>query len=208
MPRMGIQQAKKEIKNKILFAPSWRQYLIGQLVDNRRTLRNEDFIKSDFFIKINNFLNSKELQSLLVENNLKLDFKLHPIFKEYSYHFKLENVPNVTMNFEKTVLEEYKLFITDFSSYQFDFVKLVRPVIYFLPDPVEMKAGIHSYRELDLKYEDAFGPLCTTSEELLEKLKKVVYNKFEVEEPYKNRMETFFSVSNDPAEAIYSAVIE
>ena len=49
MPRMGIQQAKKEIKNKILFAPSWRQYLIGQLVDNRRTLRNEDFIKSDFF---------------------------------------------------------------------------------------------------------------------------------------------------------------
>lgn len=208
MPRMGIQQAKKEIKNKILFAPSWRQYLIGQLVDNRRTLRNEDFIKSDFFIKINNFINSKELQSLLVENNLKLDFKLHPIFKEYSYHFKLENVPNVTMNFEKTVLEEYKLFITDFSSYQFDFVKLVRPVIYFLPDPVEMKAGIHSYRELDLKYEDAFGPLCTTSEELLEKLKKVVYNKFEVEEPYKNRMETFFSVSNDPAEAIYSAVIE
>lgn len=208
MPRMGIKTEEKEVKNKILFAPSWRQYLIGQLVNNRRVLRDEAFLQSDFFKEINNFLHSEKLQTLLEKNNLELDFKLHPIFKEYKKHFDVENVPRVTIDFEKTVLEEYKIFITDFSSYQFDFVRLVRPIIYFLPDPVEMKAGIHSYRELDLKYEDAFGPLCLTSDSLFEQLNNTVENNFAVEEPYKSRMENFFSISDDPCETIYNAVIK
>lgn len=208
MPRMGIQEEQVEVKNKILFAPSWRQYLIGQLVNNKRVLLDEQFLASDYFKEINTFLHSEELQKLLTENDLELDFKLHPIFKAYRTHFNVDDVPRVDINFDKTVLGEYKIFITDFSSYQFDYVKLVRPIVYFLPDPVEMRAGIHSYRKLDLKYEDAFGKLCLTSKELLDELKQIISSDFDVAVPYKERMENFFTVEGNPCDKIYSALIE
>lgn len=208
MPRMGLAEEKVEVKNKILFAPSWRQYLIGQMLDNQRVLLDKQFLASAYFKEINAFLHSEELQQLLVENDLELDFKLHPIFKSYRHHFDVDNVPRVDINFDKTVLGEYKIFITDFSSFQFDYVKYVRPIVYFLPDPVEMSAGIHSYRELDLKYEDAFGKLCLTSEELLDELKQIINGGFDVAEPYKERMENFFSVDGNPCDKIYSALME
>lgn len=208
MPRMAQKEESVQVKNKILFAPSWRQYLIGQLVDNKRVLLDEQFLNSDYFKEINTFLHSKELQKLLEENDLELDFKLHPIFKQYKKHFEVENVPRVDINFEKTILGEYKIFITDFSSYQFDYVKLVRPIVYFLPDPVEMRAGIHSYRSLDLKYEDAFGELCLTSEKLLEQLEDIINNGFNVREPFKSRMENFFNIDSDPCEKIYQEMIK
>ena len=208
MPRMAAKKEDAEVKNKILFAPSWRQYLIGQLVDNRRTLRSEEFLRSDYYIKINNFLHSEKLQNILQLYNLTLDFKLHPIFKAYKEFFKVDELDNINLDFDKTVLEEYKAFITDFSSYQFDFVRLVRPILYFLPDPLEMKAGIHSYRELDLKYEDAFGPLCLTEDELLQELQAFAANGFQTQEPYRNRMEAFFNISDDPSETIYKAVTD
>lgn len=207
MPRMSLQSNQKIIeKNKIIFAPSWRQYLIGQLVNNRRVLKDEEFVSSDFFKKINSFLHSENLQKLLEENNLELEFKLHPIFKEYRRHFNVDDLARVDINFDKIVLEEYKIFITDFSSYQFDFIKLNRPIIYFLPDEKEFKAGIHSYKSLDLKYEDAFGKLCLDSEELINELEKIIKNNYIVEEPYKSRMENFFVVDSDPCEKIYSLV--
>ena len=207
MPRMSIHQEEVQAKNKILLAPSWRQYLIGLLVNNRRALKTEEFLASDFFKEMNDFLHSSQLQEVLEKNSLELDFKLHPIFKEYRRHFKVEDVPHVDINFDKTILGEYKMFITDFSSYQFDFVKLNRPIIYFLPDKKEFKAGLHSYRDLDLKYENAFGKLCLNSQDLLTEMKNIIDRQFAVEEPYKSRMETFFTVDQDPCEKIYQEVI-
>ena len=129
MPRMGIEEKTSEVKNKILFAPSWRQYLIGLLINNKRTLLDSVFLNSGYFREINDFLHSEELQKLLEDSNMELEFKLHPIFKEYRKHFNVEDVPHVTINFDKIVLADYKVFITDFSSYQFDFVKYVRPIL-------------------------------------------------------------------------------
>ena len=207
MPRMGIKQEQVEVKNKILFAPSWRSYLIGPLKDNRRELKDKEFINSAFFNKINTFLHSQELQDLLEKYDLEFDFKLHPIFKEYRHHFDIDDVNRVDINFDKTILEEYKLFITDFSSFQFDFVQLNRPIVYFMPDKKEFDAGLHSYRELDLKHEDAFGKLCLDSQDLLDELKKIVENDFNIEEPYASRMQNFFTIAEDPCEKIYQSLM-
>ena len=206
MPRMGCHEEYKQAKNKILFAPSWRQYLIGQLINNRRILKDKEFLESDFYKQINEFLHSQELQEILTQNRLELDFKLHPIFKGYKQHFQIEEVPNIDINFEKTVLSEYKMFITDFSSYQFDYIHLGRPIIYFLPDLTEFKAGLHSYRELDLEYQNAFGKLCLNSTELLKEMERIIDNHFVPDDVYKVRMENFFTVADDPCEVIYKNV--
>ena len=115
MPRAINDENDNNPKNKILFAPSWRKYLIGPLINNERILREKDFINSSFYTKINNFINSKELQKLLKDNNLILDFKLHPIFKGYKDYFNTNDY--IKISFGETKLSEYNIFITDFSSY-------------------------------------------------------------------------------------------
>ena len=41
-------------------------------------------------------------------------------------------------------IEDYKMFITDFSSFVFDFACLCRPVLYFVPDYGQFKAGMNT----------------------------------------------------------------
>lgn len=208
MPRMELNLKNKITKNKILFAPSWRKYLIGDLIKNKRKLKKNEFINSNFYKEIYNFLNSDELNNYLKENNLKLDFKLHPIFKGYSNLFNLNNNENIELNFNKINIYEYKIFITDFSSFQFDFVKLKRPIIYFMPDMSEFKAGLHTYRELDLNYEDAFGKLCLTSNELIKEMKNITKNDYKLQKKYLDRMNNFFIEIKNPCEDIYNNLKE
>ncbi len=208
MPRMSLENNKIKQKNKILYAPSWRQYLIGNLVNNKRKLKTNIFLNSTYFKEIYAFLHSKELQEFLEKNDYKLDFKLHPIFKDYSHLFELRNVKNIEISFGKTKIEEYKIFITDFSSFQFDFVKLKRPIIYFVPDMVEFKAGLHTYRELDLKYEDAFGKLCLDSKDLLNEIKRIDKNNCKIDSKYLKRMDKFFLDIKNPCDEIYNELIK
>lgn len=208
MPRMGIEQENFTAENKILFAPSWRQYLIGQFIDNRRQLREQDFLNSIFYKEICAFLESNTLKKILLENNMRLDVKMHPIFKEYTHFFPIDEKSNIRLKYDDIHLSEYKLFITDFSSYQFDFIKLVRPVIYFLPDEKEFKAGLHSYQKLDLSYEDAFGPLCHEGAGLVTEIEKCIKGGCEVQTPFIERMTSFYTYSGNPLDNIYDALID
>lgn len=206
MPRMQKKNKLVEQKNKILFAPSWRQYLIGNLVKGKRDLKIREFLNSSFFKETYDLLHSKKLQSLLKTNHFTLDFKLHPIFKEYAKFYELEHVENVHMDFGETNIEEYKIFITDFSSFQFDFVLLKRPILYFVPDKVEFDAGLHTYRELDLEHKDAFGNLYTKAEALLEELSSLIQQGCKPNKKYEKRMEEFFLLINNPCEKIYRSL--
>ena len=152
-------------------------------------------------------MRAKIYNSILKENNLELEFKLHPIFKEYQHLFNIKNA-NISLNFDKTIISEYKIFITDFSSFQFDFVKLKIPIIYFMPDMTEFKAGLHTYKNLDLKYEDAFGNLCLTSEELIKEMKKITKNNYNADRKYLDRMNSFFLDIDNSTEKIYKDIKE
>ena len=192
MPRMDENREVIEPENKIIFAPSWREYLIGKSVNRRREINIDKFIKSKYYIEIMKFLQDERLLSKLKEKNMILDFKLHPIFEPYKQCFaEIEN-DNIIVSIGNTDLNKYKAFITDFSSFQFDFVKLKRPIIYFVPDMKEFKAGLHSYRELDLKYEDAFGKLCLNGNDLVDEIIKLIDNNFKMKPIYEKRMEEFF----------------
>ena len=140
MPRFDEENHISEPENKIIFAPSWRNYLIGKAVDRVRETDEDKFINSM------EFLTSKELLYVLEKNDIILDYKLHPIFEPYEKCFEKAKSKNVTVSIGGTDLSKCKAFITDFSSFQFDFVRLARPIIYFMPDILEFKAGLHSYR--------------------------------------------------------------
>lgn len=189
--------------NKILFAPSWRQYLTVVQSGAKWDLLESKLLKSDYYIKFMEFLSSEELHRILEENDLYLDVKLHPIIKDAKNLFNIE-CDRICLADETVDLEDYKIFITDFSSFVFDFVYLNRPILYFVPDMEQFKSGMNHYRELDLPFEDAFGHLVLEAEDAVNEVRRIVDNKYEAEPVYRQRMENFFYDEENYAEALYN----
>lgn len=210
MPRYSLKSEHKNkdnSKRKIIFAPSWRSNLTGPLVNGKRTLDVPNFISSSFYKGTQELLNSKELLKILEENDIIVDYKLHPNFKGYEEYFELKS-DRIKMSFGDIDLNDYDLFITDFSSFQFDFVNLHRPILYFIPDIVEFKAGLHTYKKLELSDDELFGPISYNSENLIKNIIDVIKNNYTVEQPYSQRMKEFFNIAENPCDAIYNALIK
>ena len=208
MPRYDrVDIDTKKAKNIILFAPSWRKYLISHKAGGGWTADKEKFVKSDFFKKTQEFLNSESLAKLLEENGWTLEFKLHPIFAPYKDCFDIQS-PSVSFA-DGRPIDEYKIFITDFSSFVYDFVYLNRAVVYFMPDLREFKAGMNDYRELDIPFENGFGELTQSQSELCLAIERVIENNGEAISPYKERSENFFfDKDRNSCDRIYNAITE
>lgn len=206
MPRLDDKPEEVKVENKIIFAPSWREYLIGKNIKRKRKINKKKFVDSKYYKETIKFLTNKKLLEKLKKENIILDYKLHPIFEPYIECFDDIINDNISVSIGNTQLGKYKAFITDFSSFQFDFVNLKRPITYFVPDMDEFKAGLHSYRELDLKYEDAFGKLCLTGDDLVNEVIKLIDNNFEMEPLYKERMENFFFKVDNRKDKLYEVL--
>ncbi len=207
MPRydfMDIESAKSE--KKILFAPTWRKYLIGVNSSGAFFATPDKFKNSVFFKETYDFLHSKELEECLEKNDWYLDFKLHPIFAEYASLYELDG-SRIRVADKSVDEKSYKIFITDFSSFCFDFVYLKKTMMYFVPDDEMFRAGMNDYRKLDLPLEEGFGPLAHKSEQAVEFLCELVNRGGEPENKYAERMNGFF-LHNDKncRDRIYEAI--
>lgn len=192
MPRFDfIDCSGTSEKNLILFAPSWRKYLVSLSGQGEWIPKGKDFLESDYYIRTNAFLHSSELERLLEENDWYLDFKLHPIFSCYSEYFSLDN-PRIRFASSDFSTGDYKAVITDYSSFVFDFVYLDRAVIYFLPDYIQFKAGLNDYRQLDIPFENGFGEFTQTAEEAAEAVRKIIENKGKALPEFQKRCSGFF----------------
>ena len=155
MYRLNTLDRNAVPEKKILFAPSWRQYLIGPDINGVWQPLPDVFVNSDYFKGISEFLNSEELERFLEKYDYALDFKLHPIFSCYKQYFEIKN-KRVRIIDASEKIEQYEKFITDFSSFMFDFLYLGRQVYSFIPDEMQFRCGMNSYREIEEESERAF----------------------------------------------------
>lgn len=210
MPRYSLMsRTAPDPKNRILFAPSWRTYLIGNLRDNNQGRQgvDEKILQSNYYKNILRFINSKKLADYLRKNNLDLDVKLHPIFYDvYRDLLKIDS-DRVHLASQSVNLTDYSLFITDFSSFSFDFVYLSRPMMYFVPDYLEFTSGMNHYRELDIPYEKAFGKLTTDPEKAVDEVIRIAENGFKPDEVYKKRMDNFFLPIDNCTQNVYNNIV-
>ena len=65
---------------------------------------------------------------------------------------------------------------------------------------------MNHYRELDLPFEEAFGPLVLDPESAVEEIKKAAENDFDLEPIYAERMRNFYYPLENCAEALYNEV--
>ncbi len=206
MPRFDLMHRNSNPDKKILYAPTWRKYLISETDDNNWEYNEEQFEKSVYYNKISEFLNSDELVSILEKSDFYLDFKLHPIFEPYAklFNIKNERVSCILGNIEN---DEYAIFVTDFSSFVFDFAYYERPIIYFVPDILEFKSGMNGYYKLDMPLEDAFGFYTNSPKEAALQLEKIIKNDCVAEPKYASKMHSFYYDLNDCSDKLYEALI-
>lgn len=206
MGRFELMNRGKKTIRRILFAPSWRNYLIGAKTDNRWNYTDDKFIKSDYFNNFNEFLNNPRLEEVLASNDVYLDVKLHPIFVPYKKYFDNDN-PHVKFVGDEVIDDEYSMYITDFSSYVFNFAYLNRCIMYYVPDWMQFISGMNQYRELDLPFEEAFGPLVTNDEDAIVEIEKAIKNNFSPDKLYMERMKHFFLPIENCREKLYKYLI-
>ena len=98
--------------------------------------------------------------------------------------------------------------ITDYSSIVFDSVYMNCPIIYFVPDYEQFRAGVsHNYRKLDLPLENGFGPFAQDAQSLLAYLEEYVNNGFVPKEPYASKMKDFFLYrDNNCCDRVYEGI--
>ena len=168
MPRYDCIDISQKPRKKILYAPTWRRYLIDRNEDD--WVCNEDqFENSIFYKSIMRFINDDRLDKALEAHGYTLDIQLHPIFKGYNSTIRTEarRVNLITDDINAT---DYEIFITDFSSFVFDFVYLSRKIMYFVPDYDLFKSGMNGYCRLDLPLEEGFGPFVQNEEDAVNQL--------------------------------------
>ena len=201
MPRYDYIDRNVIPKKKILFAPSWRGIFAARNSEGEWKINEGKFKTSNYYQKISEFLNSKKLEQLLKQYDFTLDFKPHPIVTGVTGIFELSTEGiNIVRDIK---IEEYAVYLTDFSSFTFDFVFLKRAIYYFVPDYDEFRSGINPYRELDLEFDKAFGSLTLTPDDALNELEKILSNNCIPENIYQKRMEEFFLPGNNHCKQLY-----
>ena len=186
-------------KKQILVMPTWRRYA-----------ENTRFKETDYFKTWSSFVNSKEINEILKENGFKLNFYLHPQFKDFFSSFKTDCSNIEILPFRKNDLQplirESSIFITDFSSLAFDFGYMERPVIYYQYDEEEYFKGHYIKGYFDYR-RDGFGPVCNTKEELLNSLHDIFDKQLVVDKQYRENKNRFFPIyDKDNCERIYLAI--
>lgn len=206
MPRYDRIDRSKAPKNKILFAPSWRNYLTQSITASKWSVTRTKIVGSDYYKKLSAFIESSRLQELLDKHDLHLELKLHPIIASATDLFEIKS-ERISLANSTVEITDYKMFITDFSSFVFDFACLNRPVMYFIPDYEQFKSGMGHYRDLDLPFAKAFGPLVLDVDSAINEFEKVCENNFVPEELYSNRMQNFYYPLENCSEKVYNYIV-
>ncbi|MBP3635037.1 MAG: CDP-glycerol glycerophosphotransferase family protein [Bacilli bacterium] len=206
LARFDYLYDSKVDKNAILFIPTWRRWLETK----------EQFEKSTYFKKINELINSKELENMLEKYNKVLYFYPHlstqkfiDCYKTNNKYIKILDTSNVDV---QELLKKGTLLITDFSSIFTDFAYMHKPIIYYQYDSEEFydkhfrKEDGKSY--FDFK-KDGFGPVVNNEADLLSQIEKYIKNDFKQQQEYTKKIDKFFLLRDkNNCQRIYKEIIK
>ena len=188
-----------EDRREIVFMPSWRRQY--------DQLKKHEFMQTDYFRSINEFLNDEQMLDYLHSKNYKLIFKPHRNVFKFLNAFDIPD--EVEVGIDKTYNEIFNhasLMITDYSSVAFDFAYLKKPLIYYHPDNDYHFDIDKSYFKYDSM---GFGPVTKTSDELKQHIMRLVENKCVMDEEYEKRVEEFFTyIDKNNSERVIDAILE
>ena len=104
--------------------------------------------------------------------------------------------------------EEYAIFITDFSSYVFDFAYLGRSILYFFPDYEELSSGMSDYRDYHLPFQGTSSRFADNAEDAAKCIRSMVRHRGKLNWIQCRRMKKlFYHRDHQARERIYHSLI-
>lgn len=172
-------------KKQILVMPTWRIYIRSR----------EDFLKSDYFVRWQSFLDNQKLLDQLEDGDTRLIFYVHYEMQKYADCFVSHSDRIVVAKFEdydvQTLLKESAVLVTDYSSVFFDFGYMRKPVVYYQFDEEAFfgkhyKKGYFDYRQM------GFGDVSICEEDAIVSVLRICQSGMLLAPKYLERIERFF----------------
>ncbi|WP_171823804.1 CDP-glycerol glycerophosphotransferase family protein, partial [Campylobacter coli] len=180
---------------QILVMPTWRKYLVGNVIPNSGSReRNNNFKESEYFQKWNLLLNSNTLQKLCEKYDYTIVFNPHPNIIPYLKDFNIPSYIKIA-NHNESLQELFcnsSLMITDYSSVAFEMAYLNKPMIYYQFDheeffKVQWQRGYFDYEK------NGFGPVVKDEEKLFKELENLLQNNCNSFGIYKDNIDSTFA---------------
>ncbi|WP_176541416.1 CDP-glycerol glycerophosphotransferase family protein [Bacillus sp. AFS076308] len=186
---------------EIFLMPTWRGWL--------DEIPEEEFVNTPYFKNYMEVLNSKKLHKILQDQNLKLNFFIHPKFKQYISNFTAtsNNIRIISFGEEKVneLLMSTSLLITDYSSVAWEVYYLKKPVIFFQFDIEDYNRLTGSYIDMD---EGLFGDRVFNSIDLINTIEHYVENNFSEKEAFASERSNYFKyIDNNNSERVYNGIV-
>jgi CDP-glycerol glycerophosphotransferase (TagB/SpsB family) len=188
LARWDVLEDKSKDYNEILLMPTWRNWL--------DEAEDSVFLESDYYKGYTELLSSERLQQILEKYNLKMNFYMHPKFKDFVDKFDSFGRIHIVQGEEplNELLMRCKLLITDYSSVSWDIFYMGKPVLFYQFD-YEMYNKIHS-SYIDMTTE-LFGDRSITLDGLCDDLERAIKMDFRLPYKYELMREGSFAYIDD-----------
>lgn len=175
--------------NEVLIMPTWRNWL--------DEAENSTFLHSDYYKNYSKLLESKRLNKLLEDNNLMVNFYIHPKFKDYIGNFDVTSKRMRLIPYGEEPLNELmmrcKLLITDYSSVCWDVYYMNKPILFYQFD-YDLYNKVHgSYINME---KDLFGYRSLTMDKLLDDFENAIKNNFKQPKEFEEMRESTFAFTD------------
>ncbi len=194
-----FDELESDNKRWLVFAPTWRPTLRGKGdKGDHSSGYNPKFKESRYFRMYNQVLTSDRFLETARRTGYKVKVFLHPRLAPQTVDFENNDVvEGLDSTKDMTYVEMMRqadLMVTDYSSVQYDFASMHKPVVYY-HDPT-----IPYWRVVEFDYENlGFGEICMNPQELEDVLCSYMENDCKLSDKYEKRISDFFLKPNGTA---------
>ena len=169
------------LKKEIVIIPTWRKALKTEI----------DMISSEYYERWNSLLNNNELIEYANKKGYNVVYKPHPNSLKFLDLFDTDDVVVDTTRRFHEILCESALMITDYSSVNFDFAYLEKPIIYY-------QYGDDGNFGKSLIDDDVctFGEIISEESDLVDKIKEYLDNECQMESHFVDKVHKFFKFTD------------
>ncbi len=209
LPRWDNLHSVSVKKNRVVVMPTWRYWF--NLKSKEQGDLTSDFMHSEYLRRWKEFLESKELNDMIVKQGLEVIFYPHRNMQSHLPDFKkVVKTKAILASWTEYDIQELmmssEMMITDYSSVFFDMVYMKKPIIFYQFDLDDFRKG--QYEEGYFDYQNnPFGRSCFELDDVLEELKRIVERNYQCDDIFLRAHKEYFPFYDaNNSERVYEAV--
>ena len=187
-----------ETRKEILLMPTWRKWV------NSNT--DEEFVKSEYFLRYQGLLSNKKLNVLLANNGYELVFYPHYEIQKFIHNFNAGEAVRIAKFSEYDVqdlLKRCEVLVTDYSSVYFDVAYMGKPIGFYQFDRNQFFESHYAHGYIE---EGEIGYLTYSEEDLVNFIHLCIRNEYDLEEVNSYRKEFFLYHDSKNCERIFREI--